>query len=601
MSSGEDDLLRYFQQEMAYLREKGAAFAERYPKVAARLELGGEQSPDPHVERLIESFAFLTARLQHDIDDEFPEITAALLGILYPQLINPVPSMGIAHMQVDPTRIKLTSGYTVPKATPLFAEAEEGAVCWFRTCYRTTLFPFAVRGAHLTAPDQLEYGVRPDTAAVLALDLASLGEPLAAYRPETLRFFLKADPILTAALYELLVCKVAWIGLRRPGQDSVTPLPGLAIEPGGLALDEDVLPYPPHAQPAYRLLQEYAEFPEKFHFVDVRGLDFDGCGHRTELVMGLTDSPPRQMTIGADNFLLGCTPVINLFRKLSEPIRLTERATSYWLIPDLRRRRIAETHSILSVSASADPDDDKAVVAPFYSFDHDHRTREPSLYWLSRRRPTGRADLPGTEMHLSFVDRHLRPTVPPHRTVFAQILCTNRTLAEQMPDGQALQFDAPLPVTRITCLRRPTVQRAPILDGGTAWRLVSQLSLNHLSLSDDTASLRALRELLRLYGGNPLSGIDRQAGGLTGLSVRAAVRQIGQDAWRGFVRGKEISLEVDERAFPAGSAVLLSAVLNHFFALYASVNSFTELVVRSVQRPGEWKRWPPMIGNQRLI
>jgi type VI secretion system protein ImpG len=394
MSAGDQDLLGYFQQELEYLRDRGAAFAERYPKVAGRLEMGGEQSPDPHVERLIESFAFLTARLQRDIDDEFPEITQALLGILYPQLVDPVPSMTIAHMQVDPDRIKLTSGYSVPKGTALFAEAEEGAVCWFRTCYRTTLFPFAVRRAYLATPDQLDYGVRPDTAAVLGLDLASLGEPLAAYRADPLRFFLKADPVQVAALYQLLVCRVAWVGLRRPGQDSVTLLPQARVEPAGFALDEDVLPYPAHAQPAYRLLQEYAEFPDKFYFLDLKGLDFAGCEQAAELVIGLDASPPRQLSVGAENFLLGCTPVVNLFRKLSEPIRLTERVTSYWLIPDLRRRRITETHSILSVSASADPDDEAAVVSPFYSFDHAHATRQPSLYWLARRRPTGRACWP---------------------------------------------------------------------------------------------------------------------------------------------------------------------------------------------------------------
>jgi type VI secretion system protein ImpG len=600
MTVSEDELLPFYQRELAYLRHMGAAFARRFDKVAGRLEVGPEQGRDPHVERLIESFALLTGRVQYNLDAEFPLITAGLLGILYPQFLDPVPSMTIARFDADPARVKLTSGYTVPKGTPLFAEGEDGSVCRMRTCYPVTLWPVAVTGADVATPDQLDVEV-PDAVAVLRIRLASLGAPLHTFDLGTLRLFVRADPILSARLYELLTCQVRWIGVRTPGSGPVRRLRRGAVAPVGFAADEDVLPYPPHAQPAYRLLQEYLEFADKFLFLDVTGLDTAGLDREAELVFALNRTPPRQLEVDRDTFVPGCAPVINLFTRPSEPIRLTQRRTEYRLVADLRHERTTEVHSVRSVSASPLPGEGSAVVAPFFSFDHAHTERAPSVYWLSRRETTGRADLPGTDVWLSFVDLDLKPAVPPERTVYAHVLCTNRSLAEQLPAGARLQVEQPLPVHAISCLRKPTPQRTPILGGSTAWKLVSQLSLNHLSLAGGEVALQALREIVRLHGGNPNAQVDRQLLALRSMTSRPVVQRIGADAWRGFVRGTEITLEIDERAFAGGNPMLFAAVLNHFFALYASVNAFTQLVVTSTQRPEVWKQWPPMIGYQPVL
>lgn len=614
MTSADDELLPYYQEELTYLRRMGTAFAQRFRKVAARLELGPDQSADPNVERLIESFAFLTARLQYHLKAEFPEITAALLGILYPQFLDPIPSMAIARFEADPVRVKLTTGYTVPKGTSLFAEADQDsdhgpsrrAVCRFRTCYPVTLWPVAVTEAAIADADQVDFAVR-DAAAVLRLTIAGRGDPLHKFDLRRLRFFLNADPALSGMLYELLTRtgNVRWIGLRPEGTGAVRRLPEARIEPAGFAADEDVLPYPAHALPAYRLLQEYFEFPEKFLFLDIAGLSTAGVERSFELVIGLDSAPDRLLAAGAvgpETFALGCTPVINLFRKLSEPVRLTHRQTEYRLIPDLRQERLCEIHTVLSISSSTNPAESEAAIAPFYSFNHAHAEREPSLYWFARRQPTGRVDLPGTEIQLSFLDLTLRPAIPALQTVYAHTLCTNRTLAEHLPAGAALQAEQPVPSSRITCLRKPTAQRLPALGGATAWRLISQLSLNHLSLSGGPQSLPALREILRLHGGNPNALVERQVMAIRSLQCRPTVHRIGKEAWRGFVRGTEITLELDESWTGSGHPLLLAAVLNHFFALYTSVNSFTRLVVTSTQRSSRiWMEWPPMIGYQAVI
>src|SRR5690348_599452 len=131
----QEELLRFYERELTYLRKMGVEFARKYPKVAGRLELGPDQSADPYVERLLEGVAILTARVQYNIESEFPKISAALLEVLYPHYLVAVPSMSIARFEIDPTQGKLTSGFTIDRHSPLVAEARQGHACRFRTGY----------------------------------------------------------------------------------------------------------------------------------------------------------------------------------------------------------------------------------------------------------------------------------------------------------------------------------------------------------------------------------------------------------------------------------------------------------------------------------
>jgi type VI secretion system protein ImpG len=362
-----------------------------------------------------------------------------------------------------------------------------------------------------------------------------------------------------------------------------------------------VLPYPPQAHPGYRLLQEYFTFPEQFLFLDLHYLEAHASTQAFDVLLLLDQIPRERLTIDEYTFMLGCTPIINLFRQVSEPIRLHQRQVEYRVVPDMRRERTTEIHSIVRVSAVSDADDTTHTFAPFYAFNHDMEGRDHRAFWHVVRRPSGRQDLPGMEMFLTFVDLDFHPSQPPTHTVYAHTLCTNRDLAEQLPADALLQIEEAAPLTRIICLGKPTPQRDPSMGGETLWRLVSHLSLNSLSLSDGPDSLRALREILRLY-----SVMDREDGeqhilGLREMTCQKVVRRLGQEAWRGFCRGLEVTLVLDERAYVGGSAFIFATVLRHFLALYASVNSFTQVVLRSQQREGEWKRWPPLVGVQNLL
>ena len=598
----DDDLLRYYFDELTYLRKMGQGFAQRYPKVARRLEMPSGESTDPHVERLIESFAFLTGRIQRQMDSEFPEVTSALLGVLYPQLTLPLPPMAIARFEADPARIKLTTGHVLPRHTPLFAQSAEGLSCRFRTCYEVTLWPIRVTEAALEPAADYDFlNARPEIGAVLRIRISATGGSLADLSLTKLRFFLNGAPVLTNVVYDQLFTSVIDIALAGDATSDPVRLGFDALKAVGFASDEDVLPYPQHALPGYRLLQEYFNFPDKFLFFDLMRLECLEADKFADILFLLPQMPKSNLPIDRELFSLGCTPIINLFPKTTEPIRLDHYHLEYRLIPDIRRERTTEIHSINKVSASSNPQEASREYVPFYSFRHTEQSPGPSAFWIARRSPTGREDLPGTDLHLSFVDLDFKPAIDSGSTVFAHALCTNRWLATELPDGAKLQIEESAPVLGIRCLGKPTTPVYPPMGGRTLWQLISNLSLNHLSLSSDLKSLEALKEMLQLYSFGTRDTIQQQINGIRQMECKRITRLIGADAWRGFCQGTEVTLTFDRSVYVASSAVILASVLRHFLALHASVNSFVQVIAKESLKEGEWKRWPPLAGEQEVL
>ncbi len=599
---GWESLLEYYSRELTYLRKAGSEFAKRYPQVASRLEIGAGQSADPQVERLIESFAFLTARIQHDIENEFPQITAALLSVLYPQFLNPIPSMATAQFIVDPAQGKITTGYQVNKHTSLFTETLEALPCRFRTCYPVVLWPLQISYAGFESTDQFDFlDYMPRVATVLRVRIEAQQGSLKELTLKQLRFHLSSELNVAFRLYELIFGNTLQVALLPEGSKRPVFLPDNSIKPVGFAPDEEVLPSPPHSHPAYGLLQEYFIFPEKFLFFDLDNLDRNASDKYFDILFLLDATARERLAVDRDTFRLGCTPIINLFRKSTEPIRLDQRKTEYPLVPDIRRERTTEIHSILAVSLSPNPEDKTRPVEPFFSFNHQSEIEERHAFWYATRQPAVRKDMSGTEMTIRLVDLDFNPAAPPAQTMYAHTLCTNRRLAEQVPGGALLQIEEAAPASQIVCITKPTPQLDPPLGGSTLWRLISHLSLNYLSLTNDTEGLRALREILRLYSYLDDASIGQQIAGIREMHCRPVVRRVGMDAWRGFCRGTELELLFDEELYVGSSAFLFGSVLNRFFSLYASVNSFTQLGIRSKQRDGIWKKWPPTIGEQIVL
>lgn len=607
---GETELLSLYLGELAYLRTAGASFAVKYPKVAERLGIADASAVDPQVQRLIEAFAFLTARLQRQYNAQFPEIPGSLLGILYPQLVAPLPSMAVAEFHPDPQQSRSLAGFTLPAGTSLFATGQEGSTCWFQTRYPVTLWPMHVTEVALESPAEYAFlDNRADVASCLRVRLSCLGNRnFGEFVPRSLRLFLHGGRMSRFALYELLCNQLLGIAVL-PGNSgdatSTNPimLPGTQLRAVGFDGDEAVLPYPAAAHQAYRLLHEYFTFPDKFLFLDIvswPGATLAGSAS-ADILFLLAERPRQHLPVDAGTVRLGCSPIVNLFARTSEPIRLDHTRLEYRLVPDSRLEHCTEIHSIVRVSRSSVFEDESASIRPFFSFTHADSADKGGALWLARRQPISNPALTGGEMWLSFVDPALNPAKPAGDVVFAHTLCTSRNLAAQMTGGNLLQLERDAPLRNVVCLTKPTAQIDPPASGASLWRLISHLSVNMLSLQSGPDALAALREILHLYCGATSASAARQIAGVAALSTRRIVRRVGDDAWRGFVRGLEVDLEFDEEQFVGGSAYLLSAVLDRFFGLYVGVNAFTELVISSKQREGVWKRWSPRAGEAFVL
>jgi len=616
----QDPLLHWYLQELTTLRKMGAVFAAQYPKIAARLELTKDECADPHIERLIEAFAFLTGRIQYNIESEFPKFTTALLDNLYPHYLQPVPALTIAQFEIDTQQGQVTSGQEIPKEALLSTKElvsdkdnSVSAKCWFRTGYPLTLWPLEVSFAGFESRDKYSFlDKNAQVARVLRLQLTCQGEVTFQdlQQLQRLRFYLDESWLEVGSLYELLFLKVHQVLIKSPHRELALELPASAIEPVGFSETEHLLPHPPHAHPAYSLLQEYFGFSDKFLFVDLTQLENWFAKNPTgelvyltpkqtemEVLFLLTANPDKRLNIDKNSFKLGCTPIINLFPKVSEPIRVHQRHSEYRLIPDQHREASTEIHSIIKISASSDIDNTVTAVQPFFSFRHQLGNKPPQTFWFARRVPTERVGLSGTDLLLSFLNLEFTPATPVHETLFAHTLCTNRGLAGQVQKDTELQWEQGPHLKRIVCLKPATRQLSPPLGGETVWRIISHLSLNHLSFSDNTTNLIALQEMLRLYNPTQSEVIDKQINGIRKMTTTPVVGRIGNEAWRGFVRGFDITLEFDKQSYEGSSFLLLAGVLEHFLALYVSANSFTRLIIKVADSQEEWKRWSPRPGN----
>jgi type VI secretion system protein ImpG len=611
-----DELLLYYERELDYLRKSAAQFAEKYPKVASRLVLEPTKCEDPHVERLLEAFAFLAARIHLKLDDDFPEITEGLLSVVYPQLVRPIPSMSVVEFQLDPEKGKLSSALKIDRGSSLFSKPISGIPCTFRTSYDTTLWPITVKAAELRPPSQLKPPVKTsDSAWAIRLELTCAKDvSFLALKPDKLRFYLDGESGLVNILYELLFSRLNRIQIRdlTPGS-RLAPvfLPASALQPVGFGPDEGMVTYPSAAFSGHRLLLEYFAFPEKFLFVDLTGLDAAssaGFKDGIEVIFLLSEIEGSgrvqrlELELSKKTFRLGCAPVVNLFTQTAEPIQLNQRRSEYQIVPDVRRPYSVEVYSVDEVTAINTANQKISAFEPFYSLRHSSRRDDRSCFWLARRRPSARPNDDGTDVSLSLLDLSMN-NVDPNATVLSvRTTCTNRDLPSRLPFGNQdsdFEMEGTAAMRRIVALRKPTPPVRPTLGKGVLWRLVSHLSLNYLSLVEEGKD--ALQEILRLYDVGRTAYSQNVIQSIIDVRCNKHFARLVSEQGVCFARGLRIDMEIDEDQFAGGGAFLFAAVLERFFGLAASLNSFTQLRVTTPQRKEELHQWEPRSGRRVLV
>ncbi len=611
-----EELLEYYERELAHLRQLGGQFAEKYPRVASRLLLEPDRCDDPHVERLLEAFAFMAARVHLRVDDDFPEVTSALLGIVQPHYLRPIPSMTIVECQLDPEQGKQTAGLRMPAKTQLATKRTfDGLPCRFQTAYPVELWPFTVSECEWRQPERLADPVRvPGAAGVIRMRLQCARDvAFNQFSIGRLTFHLTGETNVVHTLYELFCRNCISILVRNPQQrgSKVVSIFPSQLRPMGFEDDEALLPYPKRSFDGYRLLQEYFTFSEKFLFFELRGLEAiaeAGCLEQTEILFFFSrfDRPERhqdlEIGVSARTPRLGCTPVINLFSHVAEPILVTHTKHEYQVIPDVRHQDTTEIFSIDEVMASNTTRRESIQIDPLYSYRFQARKESGRAYWHAVRRMNVLGEREPSSMHLSLVDVDGIMTEPDVEVLTVRCSCSNFDLPSRLPfgleDGDFTAEEFPV-VKQISALRRPSPTYDPPTAKGQLWRLVSQLSLNYLSLVEE--GLSSLQEILRLHNFTDSSYLENQIGGITGLTSRPHFAIMQSVYGNVPARGMRVELEFDERQFVGGGVYLFANVLDRFLGSYTSINSFCQLAARSNQRKEMLGEWPPKAGSKPLI
>lgn len=626
-------LLDYYNRELQHIREMGGEFARDFPKIAGRLGIDAFECSDPYVERLLEGFAYLAARVQLKVDAEFPRFSQHLLQMVYPHYLSPLPSMAIVQVVPDINEESLKDGFFIPRGSQLRSQIVEGeqTACEYRTAHGVTLWPLriteaeylsspgAVAGLGLPRAPRVKAGLRLRLGCTSGLKIGQL--PL-----DKLPVFLRGGEI-AVQLYEQLLGNLVEIQMRptsRPFPWKAPPLAPSAVRRLGFEEEQALLPYTHRSFQGYRLLQEYFSFPERFLFLEITELQPSICRCTEEEVdiIFLFDrsSPVLADAIDISHFNLFCTPAINLFPKRTDRIHLSQKTTEYHVVPDRTRPMDFEVYSVTRVHGYGDRTDPEVEFLPFYKvMDRHGRSGSEAFYTIfreQRRLSTkqirgGHFSYTGNEVFISLVDAAEAPYPVRLKQLGIETLCTNRHLPLRMPVGgrtSDFTLQSGAPYDSIRCLAGPTPPRSSNALRETAWHLISHLALNYLSLADidKEHGAVALRQILSLYSDHSDPAVRKQISGVVSIDSKPVVRRINVPQGINapipitFGRGLGLTVTLDETAFTGSGAFLLGAVLEQFFTRYVSINSFTETAIKTTDR-GEIMRWPAKIGKRHGI
>lgn len=619
-------LLDYYNQELIYMREMAGEFARSHPKIARRLGMQGGEVADPYVERIIESFCFMSARMQIKLDAEFPRFTERLLEVIYPNYVAPTPSMAVARLFPSPTEGNVVDGFLVERGSAFTARVPDGerTACQFRSGQDVTLYPLEIVDARLTGipPDipSLDRYVAADVQVrgALRLRLRMTGDANIADLKglDRLPIYLAGDEQVASHLFELLHTAGIASLTGTPGElgRAVHAVTANALVHEGLGTDQGLLPLTWSSFHGHNLLHEYFACPSRFYFFSLTGLEAGLrriSGKEAEIVI-LLDRAPEKLAnlIDASRFALFCTPVVNLFRRRTDRIELSSAETEFHVVPSRLHPLDYEVFAVDSIWGQVAKTSAELPFRPLYqTLNNDEGNygryfslrRERRLMSDSARRYGTRTPYVGTETFVSLVDQNEAPYAEAMRYLSVDAWLTNRDLPSLVPRNglSDLEVSESVPVDGIELIRAPSAPKAPYAERDMAWRLIRQLNFNYLPLGDmdHRAGGQGLRDLLRMFLTGEDESQQRQIQSLVGVKTKPVTRRLPGGGPLVFGRGIECSLTVDESGFSGTSPYLFGLVLEHYLARHVSINSFTQTELHSMQR-GRVARWPVRMGTR---
>ncbi len=608
--------LDIYEDELAFLREMGTEFAKTHPKIAGRLKLDDSDVQDPYVERMLEGFAFLTARIRLRMDNQYPEFTQNLLGLLYPNLTAPTPACAIFEIKPNYREGALTGGFTLKVGKTIVGRPEgSDSVCEFSIARDTTLRPLVMDEAEYTEQQSQLSRWFPDIGGIeaairLRIRIAS-DAPIASLNLEPLSIFImgessQPDRILQALLMDN-VCVLA-----HPLDPTHEPHSrnALTIRHDGFADEEAILPHSAKTFTGHRLLQEAFIMPEAFRFVSLTGIEQALSGHDTrvfDIVIALKNSVPEfAQSVVPEAFRLHCAPAINLFKRRADRISVKPGQSESLLVVDRTRPQDFEVYEVLEIEGITQDGNDRMRFDPVFQPRVTSDTRSSDGFFNIRRSTrliSTRRDSAylGTDVHVRLARKGGGPAPMNIEQIIIKTLCTNRGLAMRLNNKSVYSLQTTAPVTDVKALIGPTSPRMPLAQDSAGWDLINALSLNHLSLSMDPESNAAwLQRLLGLFM-DPTDETHRQiAKAYEGLETKIVNRRLPSDGPVSYGRGLEIKLIIDQEKLRGVGPFVLSSVLERFFQRAATLNSFTQTVMGTHDQ-SEIARWPVRIGGRHVL
>jgi type VI secretion system protein ImpG len=618
--------LEFYNQELKFIRESGAEFAKEYPKIAGRLGLDGFDCSDPYVERLLEGFAFLSARVHLKLDASFPDFTQHLLELLFPTFLQPLPSMLVTQFNPDFEEGSLLDGVTIDRGTPLHSLLGKGeqTACEYRTAQPVTLWPIRLTDAsYINSQDIVSYvkrgqSTKPIKAGILITLETASSLKFSDMALDEMHLHIRGTESFPLYLFEAIF--KGFQGLMYQAGDKLWRNEHSKTHVTAMGYDKDqaLLPYCNRQFDGFRLLKEYFAFAQRFMFLSINNLQpiIKQCNQNKIQLLVLLDHHDNRLEnlVSSDNFALHCAPAINLFPKRADRINIATGTNDFHVVPDKLRPLDYEVCEVTDVKGFSSSVDSTSNFLPLYGSDSKPASKYRGYYTTTRNTRTvganerkfgHRSSYVGTEVYLSLVDPKNAPFSEDLRQLAVDTLCCNRDLPLMMPLGKGttdFTIETGAPCESVRCVGEPTAPASPLSHGKVAWDLINQLSLNFLGINDETedSALHALKTLLSLMMDKHNHAQSKQIDGIIGMKTKQITHRLPFSGPICFGRGVEISITLDELAYEGNSTFMLGMVLDRFFAQYVSINSFTQLVLNSSTR-GEIYRWPIQIGLRSSI
>lgn len=607
-----EQLLYYYNEQLSYLRKQGRLFSAAHPKIAENLNFGTDDCDDPFVNRLLEGFAFLAGRVQHNIEQGNQTTTENLLNLFYPHLQKPLPAFSI--LQFEPKH-QLEQLLIIPKHTCLRIPLNS-YYCTFRTVYPIYLTPLKIVDIKWSSSCLKKTSNNNLTVkSCLSFKLQSLNSNVSIHKLNltTLRIYINLEKHLAYSLYEILNTELAEIIISiNTHTSSQIKIPNNSLKFVGFSHEDIILPYPKNSNNAYGLLTEFFAYPMKFMFFDLEGLAAVTQEEFTELEVHIylkVSHGECEKAIDSTSLLLNCTPIINLFPLQGEPIRIDDSQLEYQIISDhtIPVDQI-EVYSVESMEVSSSDHASKSIVATeYFGKSYTMLENDAHLYWRLRYKKCwelGEYHLPGTEAFVAF-SMLKQNSITKQLIAIPNLLCTNRNSTAAIPlgvDNPKFEF-YPKMIEYVDCIKTiipitKAYYREKSLD--IQLLLLTHIAINKFCYDNNSDSTKTLKDTLRIYNFHNKSDILLINKGIEMISTRPIITRNPAHLKQGFCQGIEYILKLDENYFTEKNVFLFAEVLNYFLQQMCSINSFVQLVLESTQR-GIIKTWKPMLGTRKIL